>query len=105
MAKKLKQLEEKMSPESLSRSQAKAEAMMTAMALAELRQALKLSQEDIAAAMKINQPAVSKIEKNTDMFINTLRRYIEAMGGELDITARFNDREIRINQFECAQKK
>ena len=100
MAKPFNKLREKMSPERQARARAKTEAMLSDMALGELRQAFDLSQEQIGIMMKINQPAVSKIEKNTDMFINTLRRYIEAVGGELEITARFADKRIRINQFE-----
>jgi len=100
MAKKFKQLKEKMSPEAQKRARVKTEVMMQEMMLAEIRQAVDLSQEEIANVMKLQQPAVSKIEKNTDMYISTLRRYIEALGGELDITARFNDNEIHISQFE-----
>jgi transcriptional regulator with XRE-family HTH domain len=100
MAKKFKQLKKKMSAEAQERAQIKTQVMATDMALAELRQAFNLSQEEMANVMKLKQPAISKIEKNTDMFISTLRRYIEAMGGELNITARFDDQEIRISQFE-----
>lgn len=100
MAKKFNQLREKMSAESQGRARVKTQVMATDMALAELRQAFNLSQEEMANVMKLKQPAISKIEKNTDMFISTLRRYVEAMGGKLDITARFDDEEIRISQFE-----
>ena len=100
MAKKFKQLKEKMSPEAQKRARIKTEVMLQEMMLAEVRQAIELSQEDMANAMNLQQPAISKIEKNTDMYISTLRRYIEALGGELDITARFNGKKVRINQFE-----
>ena len=46
------------------------------------------------------QANISRIERRTDMYISTLRSYIEAMGGELDIIARFPHGEIHINQFE-----
>ncbi len=100
MTKKFKQLKEKMSPEAQKRARIKTEVMLQEMMLAEVRQAIELSQEDMANAMNLQQPAISKIEKNTDMYISTLRRYIEALGGELDITARFNGKKVRINQFE-----
>jgi hypothetical protein len=45
---------------------------------------------------------VSKIEKRTDMYVSTLRRYIEAMGGQLDVVARFPDGDVRITQFQTA---
>ena len=79
--------------------------LTTEMALAELRQAFELSQEDMASVMQLKQPAVSKIETNKDMFVSTLRRYIEAMGGELNITARFDDQVIRISQFESPDSR
>jgi transcriptional regulator with XRE-family HTH domain len=100
MTKKFKQLKEKMSQEAQKRARIKTEVMLQEMMLAEVRQAVELSQEEMANVMNLQQPAISKIEKNTDMYISTLRRYIEALGGELDITARFNGKKVRINQFE-----
>jgi transcriptional regulator with XRE-family HTH domain len=105
MAKAFKKLREKLSPERQFRAQTKTNVMLTEMALNELRQACELSQEEIAKILNVKQPAISKIEKNTDMYISTLRRFIEAMGGELDISARFNNQHIRINQFEDIHKK
>ena len=74
--------------------------MKAALPLAELRQARHLSQVQLAAELSIQQPAVAKIEKKTDMYISTLRRFIEAMGGQLEIRAHFPDGNIKINQFE-----
>jgi DNA-binding XRE family transcriptional regulator len=105
MTKPFKQLRDKMSPEKQARAQAKTRVMLEEMALNELRQAFELSQEDMASRLNVKQPAISKIEKNTDMYISTLRRFIEAMGGELDISARFNDELIHINQFEDFRDK
>lgn len=56
--------------------------------LKELRKAAGKAQVDIAASLKIKQPSVSKIEKQTDMYLSTLRSYVEAIGGELDIVVR-----------------
>lgn len=71
------------------------------MTLRELRKAREVSQRTVGENLHVNQAAVSKIERRTDMYISTLREYIEAMGGELDIIARFPDRPpVRINQFE-----
>lgn len=47
----------------------------------------------------MSQPEVSKLEKRSDALISTVRRYIEAMGGELEIIARFPDGAVKINQF------
>jgi len=46
-----------------------------------------------------NEPAIAKIEKRTDMYISTLRSHIEAMGGELEVIARFPDGAVRISTF------
>jgi hypothetical protein len=56
--------------------------------LSELRKAAGKAQADIAATLKIKQPSVSKIEKQTDMYLSTLRSYVEAIGGELDLVVR-----------------
>jgi transcriptional regulator with XRE-family HTH domain len=68
--------------------------------LRQLREARERSQEDMAAKLHIKQAAVSKLERRTDMYLSTLRSYIEAMGGKLEIIARFPNRAVRINQFE-----
>jgi ribosome-binding protein aMBF1 (putative translation factor) len=68
--------------------------------LRQLREARERSQEDMAAKLHIKQSAVSKLERRTDMYLSTLRSYIEAMGGKLEIIARFPNQAVRINQFE-----
>jgi hypothetical protein len=44
--------------------------------------------------------SISKLERRADMYISTLRDFVRAMGGDLEITARFPDGEVRINQFD-----
>jgi ribosome-binding protein aMBF1 (putative translation factor) len=100
MAKKFRDLRQSMSPEAQARSHAKAKAMKAELPLAELRLARHFSQEQLAAELKVKQPAVAKIEKKADMYISTLRRFIEAMGGRLEIRAHFPEGDVRINQFE-----
>lgn len=60
--------------------------------LKDLRQAMQKTQVDLAAALHIGQDSVSRLEKRSDMLLSTLRGYIEAMGGKLEIVARFPDR-------------
>ncbi|MBZ7921540.1 helix-turn-helix domain-containing protein [Ensifer adhaerens] len=63
-----------------------------------LRQIAGKGQADIAAALNIKQPSVSKIEKQADMHISTLRSYVEAVGGELELTVRLPKRPaVRIH--------
>lgn len=100
MAKPFKKLVERMSPESQKRIKEKKDQLCSEMALQELRQALKLTQQQIADNLKMNQAAVSKIEHQSDIFISTLRRFLAAMGGELRIVAHFPQGDVSINQFE-----
>src|SRR5215212_10731255 len=100
MAKSFKTLREKMSPESRERAHSKAEELMKEMPLNELRAARKMTQERLAENLNVKQAAVSKLERRADMYVSTLREFISAMGGELEITARFPDGSVRINQFE-----
>ena len=60
--------------------------------LRELRQIAGKAQADLANALNIKQPSVSKIEKQADMYLSTLRGYVEALGGELDLVVRFPNR-------------
>ena len=60
--------------------------------LRELRQVAGKAQADIAIALNIKQPSVSKIEKQTDMYLSTLRSYVQAIGGELDVVVRLPKR-------------
>lgn len=99
MAKKFAALRAQMSPESQARTEAKAQAMLAEMPLNELRQARGLSQKMLAEVLHVQQPAIAKIEQRTDMYISTLRSHIEAMGGQLDILARFPDGTVKISNF------
>jgi transcriptional regulator with XRE-family HTH domain len=68
--------------------------------LRELRKAAGKAQADIATALRIKQPSVSKLEKQTDMYLSTLRNYIEAIGGELDLVVRLPARRaIRLRRL------
>ena len=99
--KKFRDLAERtMAPEAIARSKARVQVMIAAMPLQELRRARELSQAQLARALETTQPEVSKIESRADMYVSTLRSYIEAMGGKLEIVASFPDGDVRINQFQ-----
>jgi transcriptional regulator with XRE-family HTH domain len=70
------------------------------MPLAEVRRARELTQQQIARGLQVNQAWVSKLERQTDMYVSTLRSYVEAMGGQLEIVARFEDGAVRLKQFD-----
>jgi DNA-binding XRE family transcriptional regulator len=99
MAKNFAQLRAQLSPESRRLSQDKAQAMLAEMSLNELRQARGLSQKMLAELLHLQQPSIAIIEKRTDMYISTLRSHIEAMGGELEVVARFPDGAVKISNF------
>ena len=61
--------------------------------LKDLRKAVERTQEDLAALLGVGQDTVSRIERRSDILLSTLRRYIEAMGGELKLVASFPNRE------------
>jgi predicted transcriptional regulator len=86
------------SPERRARAAAKAAALREAMTLEELRRARDVSQEELAETLEVGQPAVAKLEKRGDMHVSNLRRYVEALGGTLEITARFADTSVVIRQ-------
>lgn len=65
----------------------------------ELQQARHLSKEQLANILFMEPASLSQLERGTDIYISTLRSYIEAMGGKLDIIANFPDGEVRIKQF------
>lgn len=104
MNKKFEQLLQQMPVERQNRIMARAgeirDEYYVIRSLQDLRKALELTQVELAKQLGIRQAAVSKIESQTDMYISTLRRIIEALGGQLHIRASFpNDAEYEIEQF------
>lgn len=101
MTKPYNLLRQKMPKKAREAAAAKTQKMLKEMmALKELRNAMHLSQKKLAESLSVDQANISQIENRTDMFISTLRGYITAMGGELDIIARFPDGEVHINLFK-----
>ncbi len=89
MVKNFKTLQAKMSPEARRRAEAKAEALLRSMSLDELREALNLTQEELAKRLQVKQPAVAKLESREDVRLSTLQALIEAMGGQIEVRAIF----------------
>ena len=73
--------------------------LLAEMPLHELRRARALTQRDMAKSLKVNQPAVSKMEQRADVYVSSLRSYIEAVDGKLRIVAEFPEGEIAITNF------
>lgn len=74
------------------------------MTLRDLRKALDLTQAEISSKLHMKQEAISRLERRSDLLLSTLASYIEAMGGELKLTAKFPDRpSINLSGFENRQ--
>jgi transcriptional regulator with XRE-family HTH domain len=75
------------------------------MTLQELRQGItNFSQDDIAEMLQVTQGYVSKLERQNDMLLSNLYAYVEALGGEVEIRAKFPDKEVQIRQFREIEK-
>ncbi|MDD4889544.1 MAG: XRE family transcriptional regulator [Phycisphaerae bacterium] len=96
------ELRSKMSPERRARIDARTKEMMTDMLLAEIRKLVGRTQEEVAAEMGITQPSLSKLENQDDIQVSTLRRLVEALGGQLEIVVHLPHADIRVSQFKEA---
>jgi transcriptional regulator len=100
MAKPFKTLRDKMAPEARKRAAARTQRMLLEMDLQELRENIgQLTQTEVAEILGATQAHVSKLERRPDMLLSSLRAYIEAMGGRLDVRARFGNRTVRIKSL------
>lgn len=82
-----------LSAEGRASAAALTDAMERDLSLAELRRARAMTQDQLAADLHVGQASIAKLERRTDMYLSTLRRFVEAMGGELEIVARFPDQQ------------
>jgi predicted transcriptional regulator len=88
-----------MGPARLGRVKSRAREMMAEMLLSEIRKEAGVSQEQLAEALDIRQPTLSRMEAQEDMQISTLRRIVEALGGQLEIIAHLPKGDVALGQF------
>lgn len=100
MARNFNELRAKMSPQSRTRAAARSREMMVEMFLGELRRLSGLTQNEVASALGIKQPTLSRLESQEDMQISTLQRLVKALGGELEIVAKMPGGRIALSQFK-----
>ena len=100
MAKSFSKLKEQMSVKAQKAVSEKKEVILKEMILNEIREHLELTQEYLADKLQTKQANVSQTERRTDLKISTMKKYVEAMGGELDIVAKFPDSEIHFRTAE-----
>jgi hypothetical protein len=86
----------KLSPEALARVRARANAELEELTLKALRQELSLTQVEVSRTASMTQSELSRLESRHDHLTSTLRRYVEALGGELEVTAVFGERRVKI---------
>jgi transcriptional regulator with XRE-family HTH domain len=91
MARNYKELQAKMDPASVADNKQRVCEELQRMALDELRSARQLTQADMAEMLDVPQSSISRIEQRADMYLSTLRNYIHAVGGALQIQAIFPD--------------
>lgn len=94
-----RELLSEMDPDRRARIQARTDDLLATLPLNDLRKARELTQEEMATSLDVNQATISKLERRTDMYLSTMRRFVEAMGGELEIRARFPEGVVEIDQF------
>ncbi len=89
-----------MPAERRARINARAQAELKQLRLNELRQARRLTQQQLAQTLGMSQAAVSQLEKRTDMYFSTLQNFVEAMGGQLELYAVFPDGKVELRLTE-----
>lgn len=99
MARNFKELQDKMDPASRVDNARGVRDLLQHMALDELRNAKRLTQAYLAEMLDTPQSSISRIEQRADMYLSTLRDYVHAMGGVLQIQAVFRDGAVTINRF------
>lgn len=100
MMRKFSELTKKMSAKDRAEIKTRSAKLLKELPLEQLRSARSLTQTNMAHTLGVNQSAISKIEKRTDMYLSTLRSYVEAMGGSLEIQAVFPDGTVRVDVFK-----
>lgn len=99
MARKFSDLTRKMSAKDRTEIKARSAKLLAELPLERLRSARNLTQTSMAELLGVQQSAVSKLEKRSDMYLSTLRSYISAMGGTLQIQAVFPEGAVRIDML------
>lgn len=87
----------KMTREQLSAVDLRVRETLLEMDLKEIREMLGKTQTEVAKALEVSQGQVSETERREDFLLSTLRRYVEALGGELEVIANFGDKRIRLH--------
>jgi len=104
MAKSFQLLIDSMSPESQARAEQQAQELLAQLPVEELRQAGQLSRQNLVKLWQIEPANLASLEQQMDLYLNSLRSYLVAMGGELEIRANFPHGSVEIESFASLQK-
>jgi DNA-binding XRE family transcriptional regulator len=105
MAKNFRVLYDKLPTRVKRRSERWVAREIKTMALRELREAKKLTQEEMAGRLKVEQAAISKLERRQDMYLSTLEKYVAGMGGRLELTAVFPSGSVSLLRGRSPQTR
>lgn len=88
---------EKFTPEQIAKTDKRVQQEILQLNLRALRELLGKTQVQLAKATNMSQSDLSKTESRTDHLVSTLRRYVEALGGHLEILATFGDKQVKLH--------
>ncbi len=88
-----------------ARAAVRTQELLAEMLLSEVRQLAGKSQQQVAKALGIKQPSLSKLENQSDMQISTLQKIVKALGGELEVLAKFPKGTVKIDQFDPSHRR
>jgi predicted transcriptional regulator len=89
---------ERLDPPAIARVKRRARAQVEELTLQELRRGLSMTQVDVARTAEMTQSELSRVESRGDHRISTLRRYVAALGGELEVVALFGGRRVKLTE-------
>ncbi len=92
-------LRAQMTPERRARNAAKTQALLADLPRQALQHARAQAQEELAQCLQVQPPAIATLEHRLDLYVSTLRRCIEAMGGTLEIVAHFPEGNVTMTHF------
>lgn len=87
----------KLSPERVAAIEADVKRELLEMDLRAIRELAGETQESVAERLEVSQAELSRFENRSDRKLSTLRRYVEALGGELEVIANFGDKRVRLH--------
>lgn len=86
----------RISPERAERIAQRADELLLEMTLKELRKEIGMTQGQLAEATGVTQPQLSRLEKRSDHVVSTVKRYVEALGGRLELVAVIDDKRVKL---------